>query len=104
MGRLNLAAGFLLFARVQSFCPEMRSGLHNSQLNMAPPDQPAGSFFHQVPDDDDKEKKGETPPPDFDGAISELIRQRRKPPRASKPSTINGVPTAKATGTSICSV
>ena len=27
-----------------------------------------------------------------------MLRQRRKPPRASKPSTINGVPTAKATG------
>ena len=104
MGRLNLAAGILLLARVQSFCPEMRSGLQNSQLNMAPPDQPAGSFFHQVPDDDDKEKKDESPPADFDSAVSELLRQRRKPPRASRPSTINGVPTVKATGTSICSV
>jgi putative lipoic acid-binding regulatory protein len=41
---------------------------------------------------------------DFDDAVSKLIRQRRKKPRASQPSTINGVPTkgfskAKATNT-----
>merc|ERR1711865_1312280 len=35
---------------------------------------------------------------DFEDAISKLIRQRRKPPRSSRPSTINGVPTEKSTG------
>jgi putative lipoic acid-binding regulatory protein len=34
------------------------------------------------------------PADDFDDAVSNLIRQRRKKPLASQPSTINGVPTA----------
>lgn len=100
MGRFNLAAAILLIANVDSFSPQMSSGLQNSQLNMA--DKPAGSFFHQVPDDNESndEAKGENPPVDFDGAVSELLRSRKKAPRASEPSTIKGVPTAKATGTS----
>jgi len=36
--------------------------------------------------------------PAFDEAVTKLIRQRRKPPRASRRSTINGVPTEKVTG------
>lgn len=103
-----------------------------------PPDGPAGSFFHRVPDssdddnndnnDSDNENNGLVQPensssqlpsastdannndgeadkdddntavPEFDDAVSELLRQRRKPPRASRPSTINGIPTEKATG------
>ena len=106
MGKLHLSAGILLLAQVKSFSPTaIGSGMQNSQLHMAP-DGPAGSFFHQVPNDDNNDDDGknemkEDPPKeatDFDDAVSELLRQRRKPPRASRPSTINGVPTAKATG------
>ena len=76
---------------------------------------PAGSFFHQVPESDENlspeaassnEIDGDTndkttnssSDDDFDDAISKLIRQRRKPPRSSRLSTINGVPTEKSTG------
>ncbi|KAL3929532.1 MAG: hypothetical protein SGARI_004723 [Bacillariaceae sp.] len=92
---------------------------------MAPPDGPAGSFFHPVPDEDSKDDdtnavddtsdapvgnsevidlplptapSANDTPDDLDDAISKLIQQRRKKPLASQPSTINGVPTEKATG------
>ena len=66
---------------------------------------PAGSFFHEVPPSDDdssssNEKEGDDENndivPDFDESISQLIRKRREPPLASRPSTIDGVPTEKA--------
>ena len=66
---------------------------------------PAGSFFHEVPPSDDdssssNEKVGDDENndivPDFDESISQLIRKRREPPLASRPSTIDGVPTEKA--------
>jgi hypothetical protein len=65
---------------------------------------PAGSFFHEVPPPDDSSSSNETDGddenkdivPDFDESISQLIRQRREPPLASRPSTIDGVPTEKA--------
>ena len=79
-----------------------------------PPDAPAGSFFNPVPSDDDKnnddankksEKKKEDPKDtstsaslDIDDQLVNLLRQRNQPSRASTPSTINGVPTAKASG------
>lgn len=74
-------------------------------------DGPAGSFFHSIPPSDDSSSSSnakddtkdeiidkDTTTPDFDAAISKLIRQRKKPPRASRPSTIDGVPTERATG------
>ena len=66
---------------------------------------PAGSFFHEIPPSDDdssssNEKEGDDENndivPDFDESISQLIRKRREPPLASRPSTIDGVPTEKA--------
>jgi hypothetical protein len=59
---------------------------------------PAGSFFHEVPPSDDESNDDENKDivPDFDESISQLIRQRREPPLASRPSTIDGVPTEKA--------
>mmetsp|Transcript_4068 Transcript_4068/g.9790 ORF Transcript_4068/g.9790 Transcript_4068/m.9790 type:complete len:295 (+) Transcript_4068:133-1017(+) len=79
---------------------------------------PAGSFFHKVPPSDDsspssdekdaaadngnenkndevkEEVEATTSSGDeFDNAVSKLMRQRRKKPLASEPSTINGVPT-----------
>jgi putative lipoic acid-binding regulatory protein len=83
---------------------------------MAPPplDRPAGSFFHPVPDDSNNENDGGSSesmssrnsnvggngiaPLQFDDEVSRLIQQRSQPPLASQPSTINGVPTEKATG------
>jgi uncharacterized protein len=35
---------------------------------------------------------------EFDDALAKLLEKRRGPPRASLPSTINGVPTERATG------
>ena len=34
----------------------------------------------------------------FEESVSDLLRRRKSKPRASKPSTIGGVPTSKATG------
>ena len=79
-----------------------------SSLRMAPSDSPAGSFFNPVPNDDDDEEEEEDKvenedsketPKDIDDQIVELLRQRRKPSHASRPSTIGGVPTSKASGT-----
>jgi hypothetical protein len=99
----------------------------STQLQMAPPpDAPAGSFFNPVPSNDNdaekkkKKKKQQVPSPplppivpeatttgnsssddnkdDLDEKLTQLLRQRQKPPRASSPSTINGVPTEKASG------
>eukprot|EP00980_Cylindrotheca_fusiformis_P007816 scaffold1669_cov129-Cylindrotheca_fusiformis.AAC.27 len=81
------------------FAPEAGGDQRISLRRMAPSDAPAGSFFHQVPDDDDKDKKdGLRDIPDVDDAFSELLKKRKKPPLATKPSTINGVPTSKANG------
>jgi len=97
MSKLSLTATVILFAGVEAFCP-LESSRATSFLNMAPPDGLAGSFFHEVPDDGEGNNSEE--PRDLNDEVTELLRQRRKPPLASKPSTINGVPTAKATGKS----
>jgi putative lipoic acid-binding regulatory protein len=49
---------------------------------------------HVVVDDDDDSAAI----PEFDDAVTELLRRRMQPPRASRPSTINGVPTEKIKG------
>jgi len=69
-------------------------------------ERPTGSFFNRVPDkgpDDDNEKKGAdangaAPADPFQKSIEELMRARNTKPIAAEPSTIGGVPTAKATG------
>jgi putative lipoic acid-binding regulatory protein len=56
----------------------------------------AGSFFNPVPEDNHKEKNDESDnplPPTFEESVEDLLRRRKKPPRASQPSTIDGVPT-----------
>jgi putative lipoic acid-binding regulatory protein len=96
MGKILLLTSTLLLAKALGFAPEAASLQRCSPLNMAPPEGPAGSFFHQVPDDDDKDKIDV--PEDVDDAFSELLKKRKKPSRASNPSTIDGVPTSSATG------
>jgi putative lipoic acid-binding regulatory protein len=106
-----------------SYSSSTSTGTSLKMASSTPPDKPAGSFFHQVPDDSNRdngsneEEDNQTvtntninfnndvvlgdaaaAAPDFNDAVSDLLRQRRKPPRASRPSTINGVPTEKATG------
>ena len=61
-----------------------------------PPDAPAGSFFNPVPDDNENKKDDESL--DIDEQVTELLLNRKKPAIASERSTINGVPTEKATG------
>jgi putative lipoic acid-binding regulatory protein len=52
----------------------------------------AGTFFNTVPDDDD-DSDDELPRITNDD-ITDLLRSRKQPSLASKPSTINGVPTS----------
>lgn len=96
---LIIATSFLVLASTDAFwsvhIPALsRAGL----LGMVPPDAPAGSFFHKVPDDGERTNATPQQFDDINTEVTKLLRQRRKPPRASKPSTIGGVPTAKATG------
>lgn len=99
--KLPAAVPFLLFLKsLSGFSPDATLLRQNLHLSMVPTG-PAGSFFHQVPsdddDDDEKEEIDETPS-NVDDELSALLRRRKKPSRASRPSTINGVPTAQATG------
>jgi putative lipoic acid-binding regulatory protein len=121
----SIAASLLLLGGVQSFTPlpttttttttttKTTTTSVNARMLLSPslkmtPDGPAGSFFHPVPNDDDDDIDNNTDanddgisssaPLEFDDAVSKLIQQRSQPPLASQPSTINGVPTEKATG------
>lgn len=103
--KLSITTSFLVLTYTDAFwsmpghVPVVRS--KPSFLGMVPPDAPAGSFFHKVPEEGERTPGNGAPQPSFEDLndeVTELLRQRRKPPRASKPSTIGGVPTAKATG------
>lgn len=98
MSRLSLVASLVLLAKVDSFSPRAINSYSPSiaplQMNA---EGPAGSFFHQVPDEDNNDEPDNSSM-DIDTEVSELLRQRKKPPLASNPSTIKGVPTSKATG------
>ena len=61
----------------------------SSNNNNDDDDLPAGSFFNPVPDGDSSLDYK----PSFDEKISELIKERQKPPLAATPSTISGKPT-----------
>jgi hypothetical protein len=100
MAKVSLAAGIILLAGIEAFCPgEISVARPASFLSMA--DGPAGTFFHQVPDEEEQDGRSSAESIDIDAQVSELLRQRRKPPLASKPSTLNGVPTGQATGESL---
>ncbi len=76
-------------------------------------DNVSGSFFNRVPDsnDDNNNDDASQNPNDsrssdvtntnidpFEASMTELMRKRSKKPLASKPSTLGGIPTSKATG------
>eukprot|EP00551_Chaetoceros_affinis_P003043 CAMPEP_0203658050 /NCGR_PEP_ID=MMETSP0088-20131115/47139_1 /ASSEMBLY_ACC=CAM_ASM_001087 /TAXON_ID=426623 /ORGANISM="Chaetoceros affinis, Strain CCMP159" /LENGTH=228 /DNA_ID=CAMNT_0050519615 /DNA_START=456 /DNA_END=1139 /DNA_ORIENTATION=- len=80
-------------------------------------DNVSGSFFNQVPNDKSNDGNGNVNGNDessnetnnsgddasaaldpFEASMAELMRKRNKKPLASKPSTLGGVPTSKATG------
>ena len=100
--KLSIATSFLVLASTDAFWPVATPSYRANFLGMVPPDAPAGSFFHKVPEEGERNTGNVTPQQQFEDIndeVTELLRQRRKPPRASKPSTIGGVPTSKATGT-----
>lgn len=79
----------------QAFLPPCRYEPHRApcaayRMASDDGDAPAGSFFNEVPDDDDKKS--------IDESLNELIKDRKSPPKATEPSTIDGVPTSQATG------
>ena len=56
---ISLATGMFLLAKAQAFTSPTADNIASiqnriSHIHMVPPDEPAGSFFHQVPDDNDK--------------------------------------------------
>lgn len=95
--KLPITVSSLFFlTKSNGFSPESAFLRQSLQLNMVPSEGPAGSFFHQVPDDDEKKESDDAS--SVDDEFSALLRKRKKPSRASRPSTINGVPTEKAVG------
>jgi putative lipoic acid-binding regulatory protein len=65
----------------------------------------AGSFFNQVPENSDNNNNNndegepsadDDEEPSMDSKIQDLIKSRNSPSLASEPSTIDGIPTAKA--------
>lgn len=100
MTKLSVAASLVLLVQSDAFSSREIAGSKPAAtlLSMAPPVGPAGSFFHKVPDESERDNTSPQNFDDINDEVKELLRQRRKPPRASNPSTIGGVPTAKATG------
>jgi putative lipoic acid-binding regulatory protein len=99
--RISQIVGALLVAQANCFTTNYGRPLQSTHLQMVlPPGARAGSFFNPVPGDDENNKDKEEPqtPLDFDDEVGNLLRQRRKPPIASNPSTVNGVPTSKPAG------
>jgi putative lipoic acid-binding regulatory protein len=104
------------FVLLQHSNSRIQSKSSYTSVLMTQPEGPAGSFFHRVPDDTDdiqqmagghdgvgKEESdsgsaAEATSTDLDDALSKLIKQRRRKPLASHPSTINGVPIEKVAG------
>lgn len=100
MNKLSIAACLLFLANSNAFVQRVNKpdSIATARLTMNA-QGPAGSFFHKVPEGEDDEE-AENSSSDLDDGLSEILRQRKKPPLASNPSTIKGVPTSKATGKS----
>lgn len=93
---------FLFFAvfgiASQAFLPNPNSMplAREARLNVGDEAPLAGSFFNEVPDNGDtNDGEGRK---DLDESLEDLLRRRKQPPKASAPSTINGIPTSQATG------
>ena len=95
----SLAALIVLFCNDRtalSFSPTLvtqlrrRASLQQGNHNILAAAK-AGSFFNPVPEDEDEEEGKQKD--DIDGKVKDLLRDRKKPSKASQPSTINGVPT-----------
>jgi hypothetical protein len=103
---------FLLLGSSNAFSPNPNiSPLLNKKqlLTSMSAERPTGSFFNQVPDKGDDgnqdgdqnqggDSNGAAPKDPFEKSMEDLIRNRNTKPIASSPSTLGGVPTAKATG------
>ena len=113
-------ASFLFFGLSVSNAFSIGSATKNtgriavSKLNMS--NNVSGSFFNPVPENNDDKKKEAAATGDsnegtetkaaassdnadpFEASMAELMRSRNKKPLASKPSTLGGIPTSKATG------
>jgi len=82
-----------VFGVSEAFAPSPHKTRLTCTLNMASDGDapPAGSFFNEVPDDDEKSK-------DIDESLKDLLKERKQPPKATEPSTIDGIPTSEAKG------
>ncbi|GAX22706.1 hypothetical protein FisN_4Hh182 [Fistulifera solaris] len=85
---------------LQTQFPTYNNNNRNSsrRRNMSLYEKTAGSFFNPVPEDNNNKKNDENEsdnplPSTFEESVEDLLRRRKKPPRASQPSTIDGVPT-----------
>jgi len=76
------------------------AGIHHTPTGLAAAAKKAGTFFNPVPDDDGDDGQddgdGGSTGDKFEDDLTDILRRRRSPSRASEPSTINGVPTAEA--------
>lgn len=61
--------------------------------SLAAEEKPTGSFFNEIPED----KSGpDGAKDDIDGSLDDLLKGRKKPTKASEPSTIQGIPISGA--------
>lgn len=75
------------------------SSPHQQQYSSsAPLHAKAGSFFNEVPDPDadDDSKQNDPPKDELKVNLENVLKQHRKPSKAQRPSTINGVPSSEA--------
>ena len=92
----KLALVLAAFGLTEAFSPRSwsyRGGARSTVMRRmaSDDDAPAGSFFNEVPNDDDESNKK-----DIDESLSNLLKDRKGPPKAAEPSTIGGVPTSQA--------
>jgi putative lipoic acid-binding regulatory protein len=100
MHALTIACGIISLALLESAFSFTLLPLRSNRFNsFATPlhSKMAGSFFYQVPNDDDNSNEADDDR-DLNKDLAELLQRRNSPSLASQPSTINGVPTSKATG------
>ena len=83
-----------VFGLSEAFAPSYRSIMSRPfVMALSAEEKPTGSFFNEVPDD-----SGPNGAKDIDESLKDLLKERKKPAKASEPSTIEGVPTSEAKG------